>query len=745
MKNLPTPQPLPLKPANLWGNLRSLVIFCFAVILAGLPSALVVAEAWLGILSPVQWRDELWCKVQFLCMTFLPSYLALALVSFMGLALFMFFVRNGPQVVIENHLTPLDNATIAPRQARLGAYLIIAAIEGLAVVVLTNLVNKRYPGWDLAFIWFIFLVGWFLRAYPLGGLLDFWKREGELWVALLLAHFSIVAVLLGYYGQPGIFWGTVLMLLLAMANLWRFRRRVPLIFWIISLALVLYSLNINSWWIAVVGDEYSFEGMARLLAQKPFLSLGKYLFDAMGVYGQHTFLSSILQVIAMKFLGTENFGWRFGTQYLAAIGVGFFYLFCKTFIEKRAALLAACLLAVSSYIISFGKIGYNNLQALFALYLALAATAWALRSRSWLAFAGLGSVLAFCFYAFAAALYIIPLPFLLLLFFYPPLTRQAAGRWLLTIAVCLVMIYPLMLQPDYWRGRFFGTFLAQPEVMQSPAAILTHLGRNFFYALLSPFYIAESHYIAVSYLDPFSSALMSIGFWVLLYQMRRQRFAIFVMLGYLFYLVLVGTTHGYGEPPNTRMFMLLPFWALLAAWGLLWLEARARSSLPPRAGWPAIFIPALLIAITGANIYQSGPLAFQRYGMVQHIQSLFVRISENVYRTNPDSPWNYALIVNDLWGPDGLSGFRENYPHLTSAELHLVHIDEPTLPPDSLPLLAARNTIIILSPWLEPSWPDALAAPLQNLGKQPCIIYAPNGQKRFILYYFPGLEEACAP
>ena len=83
----------------------------------------------------------------------------------------------------------------------------------------------------------------------------------------------------------------------------------------------------------------------------------------------------------MKLFGSHNLGWHLSSLYLSAAAVGLFYLFFKTFVPRRVALVAAFFLAVSHYIMTFGKIGYNNLQALFAMSLALCAATWAIRTK----------------------------------------------------------------------------------------------------------------------------------------------------------------------------------------------------------------------------------------------------------------------------------------------------------------------------------------------------------------------------
>jgi hypothetical protein len=644
-------------------------------------------------------------------------------------------------------LDVIDRSPVSHDQTKVGQYLIVGSVCGLALIVLPSIINQEYPGWSLVLVWFAFMTGCFLRAFSLEAIVAFWKRNGEFWIALLLAFLAIIAVLVGLAGQPQILWATAALSILAMANLWRFRRRVPLIFWIVSLALMVYTININGWWTSVVGDEFDFFNVAQRLTEKTgVFELGRVLFKADGVFGTHPYFSSILQAISMKFLGAENFGWRFSNALLCALSVGLLYSFLTTFISKRLSLIAAFLLAVSSYVMSFGKIGYNNLQALFALTLVLAAAGWALRSKLPLAFASLGSAVALCFYVFPAALYVVPVPFLLLALYDPPLTRATAKRWAVTLAVAAALISPLLLQPDYWQAKIAGTLFNRTDLFQSLDAALQHFATNILYAFLSPFYIPEeSHFVASSYLDPLTAALFLIGFCLLLYQMRRQRFAIFTLLTFVFFLFSVGASHDRGTPPNTRMFLFLPLFALIAAWGLVWIEEKARQVFPTRTGAPLVLAPILLVIITGLNLVQAYPLSQSRFTGLQQTESLFLRITQHVYEAEPTTSKDYAIVVNESWGIDGLLQLQKIYPHLAWAQIHQLRITEPLLPESSALLLAGQNTLIILTPWLDSAWFAALDTQLRAAGKEPCTIATSKGEPRFVLYHDPDLSEACDP
>lgn len=725
---------------EVWGARLVLLV---VLLLASIPPAMVVAHQWLSIL-PGDWQRATWCKVDFLCRTYIPSYFIVILGCFFVLLILMFFWGRKPIVIIEHALEPINKLDVGTLQKRIGTYLAIACAEGMIAVIILSQLRQKWPGWDLVLMWFGCLAGLALQAVSADFLVNRWKKDGEYWIALLLAHISIITVLAAYYDVTQIFYLSLLLLALAFGNLWRFRKRVPAIFWIISITLAFYSININGWWTSVIGDDYNFHDLAWQFAEKmSFTQIGEVLFRADGAHGTHPYFSSFVQGISMKLLGHDGFGWRFSNLYLVAMGAGLFYFFCKSFLGKREAQVAASLLAFSHYVMSFGKIGYNNLQALFALTLALAITVWAIRWKQTLAFAVLGSVMALCFYLYPASLYVIPVPFILLLLYYPPTSRTAAGNWFVMIGLWIVMIYPLMMQPVYWDTKVGGTIFNRPDLVQSIPVIVEHFAKNIFYSIFSILYIAEGHYIAVSYIDPVSAIFVIIGYFILLYQIRRQRFAIFTALTFVLFLFTVGASHDREAPPDTRMFLLLPLFALFGMWGIMWVEQSIKKADFFKWNPKIMMVPALLVVIAGTNLYQAYQLSYKRYEGVQSAETLFVGITQSIQKAEPNSPKNFAVILGERWSIAGLVEFQNVYPHLAWFQIYRIHITEPILPEADMALFSERNTLIMVSPYLPPEWQNALDAPLRALGKARCDVLTPDGQKRFVLYYSPDLPAAC--
>lgn len=731
--------PFTVKPA-------AAIPLLIGLLLAAIPPALVVADRWFFTLDRYSLQSY-WCTSDYLCLSMWPSYFLIVFACYILLLIFLFTQRKKPVVVTEVLFQSLESKPVSKRQADVARFYLLSALVGFIYVVIHSLIIGQFPGWSLVYVWLAFMVGCVLQLVTQEMLLTFWKERGELCIAILLMHVSIVAVIAGYYAHPDLLGVTVVLLCLASANLWRFRRQVPAIFWIMSLALVVYSFNLTGWWTAAVGDEYTFHAVAWNLAEKTgYSELGRVLFQGDGAQGTHPYFSSILQAISMKIFGHENFGWRFSNPYICSLAVGLFYLFCKSFLSRQTALTAAFLLAVSSYIMSFSKIGYNNLQSLFALTLVLAAAGWALRSRTLLSFASLGSVLAFCFYIYPAGLYVVPLPFLLFILYYPPTIRERLKGWAIVIFVLAALIFPLFMQPVYWQTKVLGTFFNQPTILTTQTSFFLHILNNFLYSLFSFLYISsESHFVAASYLDPISAAFFSIGFFLLLFQTRRQKFPLFSGLMLFYFIFSVGVSHDRQAPPNTRMFLLLPAFALISAWGLIWVKEKTLEAFSYSHKVERVLGVLLLVSITFVNMYQAYPVSHLRFPNMQNLEALFIRVTKNIHDVEPNTPKTYVFLVDENWSVYGLLMMQKVYPHLAWAQIKQITLKEPEIPESWESLLKERDTLVMVMPWMDPEWKKTLDPQVKALDKEMCQITTYSGEARFPLYYAPDLPQGCNP
>ncbi len=719
-----------------------------ATLLAVVPSLLVVQDRWLREHAISGSLDDWWRKIDFLRRLGLPSYFLLIFPCFLGSLALVWCSKEVPLSVFSNlGLGTASPATagISPAQSRASRIVFIASAIALAIIILSAPILHRVPGWDLALALLAYLLAWVLREIPVKEIIKRWRQKRDLILAVLLAHLAFIEFLASCSrGNP--LWIFSLLLALAALNLLRHRREVSPVLLVMSLALILYTLNINAWWFSIIGDEYSFFDYARDIAGRQSPSfIGSHLFNGQAVYGTHPYLSSFIQAIFMKVLGSDNFGWRFSGIYLGAIAIGFFFLFFKTFVPRRIALIASLLLASSHYLMTFGKIGYDNLQAFFAMSLALWATAWALRSMRLLAFVVLGLALGFCFYVYPAALYVVPLPLLLLLLYAPPTSKPAIRRWVIVALSMFLLIFPLLLQPGYWEAKRAGTFLDDPEVMRSIASLLQSVATRLLYAFVSFVYVVhESHFVAVSYVDPLSAALLVLGMAHLLKQIRKRRFALFLMLGFAMLLLLVGASSGVAYPPTTRMFLLLPWFALFAAVGLTWMQRQITNLLGNQTSM-ATFSGLAMIAVIGLNLYQAYPLSRQRMEQYQNLAMLYLRTAMRAQELEGDSPKTFVFITDPAWGIDGIKGTLQQVYSVPTSPLQVIQVTvtDTNLPEAARTTIADPSSLVIIKPWLDAQWKSTLEVALQELGKVPCDIKTTGGAVRFQLWHSGGADTLC--
>jgi len=722
--------------------------FGLAVVLAVAPSAMVFQQRWLGDAGMANVFRETWCSVSFLCALHLPPYFGL--VALCWITLVGLFARL-PDLSLP--FMPRPAAPVArewpnlpsPRQKQVGRRIAVVAASGLAVVMGRSLGAQEVPAWPYALLLAGLFLGLLIERIPAEPLRIAWRKNGGRLTALSLAHLTLVAVLAGIYGGPVFPWLFLPIAALAWVQLVRPAWRPGPTFGLTSLALILYSLHVNGWWFAVIGDEYSFLYRAiDLLRHDTLASIGENVFNGTAVYGQHPFLSTLLQAGTMLLFGPTSFGWRFSNIYLSALALPLFLVFFRTFIGLRPALLAAFFLAGSSYLMSFGKIGYNNLQAYFVQALVLAAVARAIRTRGRMAYAGVGIALALCFFVYPAAMYIIPVALLLLALYDPPRSAASVKRWALAGGSTALVVFPLLLQPDYWLAKIHGTMAIDPKLVGSPAAASMHLVTNLIYASFSFLYVPdENHFVVVSYVDPIAAALVVLGLATVLRSLRRERFAVFLALSWAMLLVLVGASHDRSTPPTTRMFLLLPWFALFAGIGLEWVVTQLQALGMSRPMAHAVLV-SVACGSLALSVYQAYPLSRARQaGTYQGMEAHFLRLAQRAFHDG-DPPKRFVFVNDpDIWDVAtqramiALYGVPLDGDRLREARVNQVvpsWFDEAAAEP---------NTFFVENPRVTPERVRPFVLRLQAKGKVACPIHNTPDHVVFTLWHSPELASYC--
>ena len=434
--------------------------------------------------------------------------------------------------------------------------------------------------------------------------------------------------------------------------------------------------------------------------------------------GAFPYLSSLLQAASLRFFGQDIFGLRISSVLFSAASVGLFYEFFKRFIKNPLALIATILLAGSSYLMTFGKIGYNNTQALFAMALILVTAGWAVETDRPLAYVGLGLGIGFCFYIHPVALYLPVLGLLFLSMLRFPRSWKALRGWLFAAVTALLIILPTFLQTDYWQIRMTGLVFNSPALLLDFPTLAGHLTANALQAFYSFLYVVgESHFVAAAFLDPLSAAFLLIGLAFSLRFIRHEPFARFLTTSFFIFLFLVGATHDRASPPISRMFLLLPWFCLYAAIGIYWfVEQIKAANLSPR--WQKLLYPVLVGCILLANLYQANPLSWQRSTAWQLPETAFVHLLQELRRSqhSASDPYAITILSPPLWQIDHFRQAKtlQNIPDYQIA-LDQLTLEKAQLPPDFARWGSAAQ-IFLLHPNMKAEWMAALAPQFTALG-----------------------------
>ena len=738
----PTAEPAPSVEPSPSAALRAptpLALFAILV-LACLPSLLVFGDRWLGDQSVNDILMPLWHRLPFASLGPWPPSIMLIAPAALAVAFLVAF--QTPWSLFEPLPLEVTAATHSPGplQRRVATLALGACAVAMLMVLVSNAATGTRPGWDYAFLYLAFLAAWTLLVVPVGRARAAVSARWRGWAGPLAAHLLLVLTLFAFVQRSPSAPAVAVLAVSAHLFLWRTRRRtITPAFWLISLNLVLTSLHFSAWWFSTIGDEYAFYNFAvGLLARPDTASIGAQLYNPSGVYATHPGFSSLIQVASMAVFGPGLFGWRFSNLYLAALSLWPFYVFVEVIGGRRLAVLAGTLLAVSHYLMTFGKIGYNNLQALFAFSLSLAAATWFVRSRARLAAVAFGATLGMSFFVYPAAILTLPVALLFAAQHNP--RRASRGRWWIVAVALLATTLPILLQGGFWETKLAGTPWQDPSLLAGWTSAFRPILRNVSQASLS-FLIAtsESHFVAVGFVDVLTAVLVLLGFGTLL-SWRNGRPRYLLLAGLAILLILVGAFHSYPSPPPTRMFLLLPWLAILGALGLRWLESAMRG-LAVTERTVRRFNNGLLGLILITNLVQAYPLS--RLRMAGLYQSPQVLLQREAGRLLAPGPARAHLLI--LAMPD--SPLRESLVRQLS--LHQVPFDDASMTEDNA--LAVRDeeiqdprTLILIAPHVPDDLQMELETRLEAAGKRACRFRNSIGEIRLVVWAAAAEQYRCA-
>jgi hypothetical protein len=665
---------------------------------AGIPSTLVVLDRWFGNQRVLDFGSQWWCVTEFLCRPgWHPYFLIIFLCTFMVIILVSVIGAERIDTLEETFLAA-DVQAKNDTQSRIGFALIVLGLSGVLITAVRLIARGGMVGWAYFLICLSYLTGCFLYSTPLTKVWQYLRSKWALILVYAMGWWVVSWFLFNLFARQEISIFLSTLVIGATFILYRMRRELSPSYWLFLLSLVIFTLRLNAWYYSFVGDEFAFYGWAKLIAREhTIVDIGNYLFNGTIVFETHTYIASLLQAASIKLFDDLNFGWRFASILASALSIPFFYAFFRTFFVRWVAFSATFFIAVSHYLISFSRIGYDNTQALLAMGMALAAAAWAIRNNSRIAFLATGVALAFCFYVFPAALYIPPIVLWILLSYRPPWRGRAWLHWGLLILTTLIIILPLFSQPYYWESKLQG--LVSLNSNQSLTTVVQNILGQFGYAFYSfLFIINDSHFVTVAHMDPLTAVFILIGCGVLFRRLGRDKFARTILSSWAMLILFVGATHQYLEPPNTRMILLVPWLGMVAAIGLQWLGARfkAGGQLP----WLSRgLLTGLLMSVFALNLYQAYVVSVQQEINEPNFESLFSRVGQTLGSQPPNLP-HAIMFVSDPSDYD-ISLLREIL-NMEYFSIEVRETDITSLDPHNVESsLKAADQIVIFSPFLD--------------------------------------------
>lgn len=770
----PAPAPPPSKPPiekkpRRWLNTLLLIL---VLLLAAVGPVMVMLERWFRV---PDFRDILrdqWCDLcLFLCSLVLPSTFLIVIPCFLLALILLFWLNKRHAIPFLVDIKPPQNSpALALRQwqAFPARVLETTAVIAAAAVFLLAALQDRPPGIEFPIVVLFYLLSVLLKAVNFSSIRTLPQRLPAWLAPYLFNHLSLIFFMRAFSGHPEAALASGLLLIISLALLWPQRRALPPVLWIVNLAVFLYTFLLQSWRTGIIGDEYIFYHYGRIMLNEHDLwHVLNHLLNARTViYGKFLYLSVLPHALFMRLFGDDNFGWRFANLYLAILSIPFFYGFVKTFSKRRTAIIYAFLFAVSQYLICFARIGYNNVQSLLGMAVTLWLAARAIASGKDIYYSLLGMALGLCLYIYPAVLAVLPLPILLLLFYNPPWrSRRSFGQWVLVVAGFSLLFLPLIFEPDYWQQK-----MSESAMETAGVSSYYHLFSNLVYSLFSFLYAPEeSHYIVSSYVDPLSGLLVTLGLGWALWRARREKFIRFVLLGLLFLFFSLGASRSRALPSVTHMFLVLPWWFLLAGLGTEWLIQLLKKRRPKPFVKHALLV--LLVLVTAMNLmhaFSISPMRSERYHSMEALHMRFVQ--DHNGRNDLGNQGRFLFITDEKWNIYGFNSFRDAY-HLPRAQAQLVRValyTEPFYPIEErvvLPqpaivdeegithleleawafeLAAQPDTVVIVQPWLTEYEHQAIEMLLAETGKQVCPIKpTPFKEASFNMWLDPSRMDAC--
>jgi len=250
----------------------------------------------------------------------------------------------------------------------------------------------------------------------------------------------------------------------------------------------------------------------------------------------------------------------------------------------------------------------------------------------------------------------------------------------------------------------------------------------------------ETHFVAVSYVDAFTAALVPIGLAVLMWGLRTRRISWFVLLTFLGLLFLVGASHDRAKPTATRMFLLLPWFMLLAALGLDWTQRQLQSKdQKPRL--TLVAAGSFFVALVMLNVVHAYVVAPPRTMQYENVEATLLRLGQFLSRTGLDNERRMVFVNDPATGhvPGFQDLLRIYYVGISLAEWRVT----TGTPAAARSALIADDIVVILSPRLSSTESLVYQQLLEANGRQRCLVRNSGGEEKLVVWYPLSMRLPC--
>jgi len=381
---------------------------------------------------------------------------------------------------------------------------------------------------------------------------------------------------------------------------------------IITLAIILRFVNLGSIPVGFNDDEAAFGYNAYSILKTGRDEWGRFLpFPVFESFGDWKLIGYLyLTIVSQLIFGVNEFATRFPSTLFGVLAVFATYLLSRKLFDKKIALIAALLLAISPWHIVASRNAFESDILIFFISISTYFFLEGLNNKKFLTFSFLGFV--FSFYIYRSSWLFVPFFILILLYLYRKELKKIKTYLVKNLVIAIILLLPLIPVILTFRGqsRFFQeSFItgvsksgiideinARRGSCQSRLPVFTCSSiynkytfflstyLNNYFSNLSP----ETYYIRDNYTGyqsaplrgffySFELPLLIIGLIALL---KIKSNAIKLLLAWILIIPIGASITGVGNPG--RLNILMPVPQIIAAYGIVTVFTLIRSSFLKR-------------------------------------------------------------------------------------------------------------------------------------------------------------------